>query len=72
LTVKLTDGRTLVKEVEFPRGHAHNPMSDAEVEMKFRAAVEPRFGKDTADRILATCWNLDKLNRTGELLEMIR
>jgi 2-methylcitrate dehydratase PrpD len=26
-----------VREVEFPRGHAENPMSDAEVEQKFRS-----------------------------------
>ena len=37
LTVTLADGRKLVKEVEFPRGHARNPMTDAEVEQKFRA-----------------------------------
>src|SRR5205814_2793837 len=30
LTVRLADGRTLVREVEFPRGHARNPMTDAE------------------------------------------
>src|SRR5258707_3200875 len=38
LTLTLADVRTLVNEVEFPRGHAHNPMTDAEVEQKFRAA----------------------------------
>ncbi|OAI39444.1 2-methylcitrate dehydratase, partial [Planctomycetaceae bacterium SCGC AG-212-D15] len=32
LTITLSDGRQLVKEVEFPRGHAENPMADAEVE----------------------------------------
>jgi 2-methylcitrate dehydratase len=72
LTLTLADGRTLVKEVEFPRGHAHNPMSDAEVEQKFRAEVEPRFGKEKADRILAACWNLDKIRRAGELLELVQ
>jgi 2-methylcitrate dehydratase len=72
LTLTLADGRTLVKEVEFPRGHAHNPMTDTEVEQKFRATVEPRFGKAKADRILAACWDLDKLKRAGELLELVQ
>src|SRR5438270_13351389 len=31
LTVTMQDGRKLVREVEFPRGHAENPMTDAEV-----------------------------------------
>lgn len=68
--VTLRDGRALEKEVEFPRGHAQNPMSDAEVETKFRAMVEPRYGKERASRILAECWELDKLTSVTGLLEL--
>jgi 2-methylcitrate dehydratase len=71
LTVTLSDGRKLVREVEFPRGHAQNPMSDAEVEHKFRTLVEPRYGKDRADRILAACWDLDKLKEAGDLIGLL-
>src|SRR5205807_1578912 len=52
VSVKLTNGRQLVHEVEFPRGHARNPMTDAEVEQKFRRLVEPRYGKERADSVL--------------------
>src|SRR5262249_41664904 len=41
LEITLADGRKLVKEVEFPRGHAMNPMTDEEVERKFLQLVEP-------------------------------
>jgi 2-methylcitrate dehydratase len=71
LTVTLGDGRTLVREVEFPRGHAQNPMSDAEVEQKFRSMIERRYGKERADRILAACWQLDKLKEAGELVRLM-
>jgi 2-methylcitrate dehydratase len=71
LTVTLADGRQLVREVEFPRGHALNPMTDAEVEQKFRRLVEPRLGKEKADRILAACWNLEKLKAAGELVRLV-
>jgi 2-methylcitrate dehydratase len=71
LTVTMADGRTLVREVEFPRGHAKNPMSDAEVERKFRSLVEPRYGRERADRILATCWGLEKLKEAGELIRLL-
>ena len=70
LTVTLSDGRKLVREVEFPRGHAGNPMTDHEVEAKFRRAVEPRYGKPTADRILARCWGLESLTSVTELIAM--
>lgn len=71
LTAKLADGRTLVKEVEFPRGHAQNPMTDAEVEQKFRRVVEPVYGKPAADRILAACWDLENLKHAGELTALL-
>ncbi len=71
LTVALKDGRKLVKEVEFPRGHARNPMTDAEVEKKFRSTVEPRYGKDRADKILALCWKLEELPSPAPLLALV-
>jgi len=71
LTLKLADGRVLVREVEFPRGHAENPMSDAEVEQKFRGLVEPRYGKEKADRILAACWGLEKLKNACDLVRLV-
>jgi 2-methylcitrate dehydratase len=60
LTVTLDDGRQLVREVEFPRGHARNPMSDDEVEHKFRVLVEPVYGKKTAARMLKHLWKLEE------------
>jgi 2-methylcitrate dehydratase len=71
LTITLADGRQLVKEVEFPRGHARNPMIDAEVEHKFRTLVEPRYGKERADKILAACWGLEKLTHAGDLIRLV-
>jgi 2-methylcitrate dehydratase len=70
LTIELMDGRRLVEEVEFPRGHAGNPMSDAEVEAKFRRSVEPKYGKNKADAILQRCWDLEKLSGVTELVSM--
>ena len=71
VTVTMKDGTKHVREVEFPRGHAHNPMTDAEVERKFRTLVEPRYGKERADRVLAACWKLDELTSAGELVRLM-
>jgi len=70
LTLTLTDGTQLVEEVEFPRGHAGNPMTDAEVEAKFRRAVEPKYGAAKATAILSRCWELEKLTSVAELIAM--
>jgi 2-methylcitrate dehydratase len=71
IVITLDDGRVLTQEVEFPRGHAMNPMTDGEVESKFRAMVEPRYGREKADRILAACWNLEDLNESGSLIRLV-
>ena len=70
ITVTLNDGRTLEKLVEFPRGHAGNPMTDAEVEAKFRRAVEPKYGQAKADAILARCWEFETLTSVTDLVRM--
>jgi 2-methylcitrate dehydratase len=69
ITVTTNDGKQLVKEVEFPRGHARNPMSDAEVEAKFRRLAQPRYGEDRVQKMLAACWHLQTLPRAGDLLK---
>ena len=71
ITVTLTDGRTLVREVEFPRGHAGNPMTDREVEAKFRLAVEPKYGKQRVNEVLARCWELEKLTSVTDLIALL-
>jgi 2-methylcitrate dehydratase len=70
LVVTLADGRRLTKEVEFPRGHAGNPMTDAEVEHKFRTMVEPRYGKERTTRILAALWELDRASHADSLVPL--
>jgi 2-methylcitrate dehydratase len=71
ITVTRKDGQTFMREVEFPRGHAMNPMTDAEVEHKFRTLVEPRYGKQRADQLVRTCWDLERLKSTGELVQLL-
>ena len=71
LTVHLNDGRQLVKEVVYPRGHSGNPMTDAEVEKKFRTVVEPKYGAERAGKILKACWELEQLRDAGELVKLL-
>ena len=70
ITVMLADGRKIVREVEFPRGHAGNPMTDSEVEGKFRLVVEPHYGKAKVEQIIARCWDLEKLSSVTELIRL--
>jgi 2-methylcitrate dehydratase len=71
VVVQLADGRRLVREIEIPRGHARNPLTDAEVEQKFRRLVEPRYSRERADQVLKICWELEKLKSAGELVRLL-
>jgi 2-methylcitrate dehydratase len=68
--IHLRSGGTLEQEVTFPRGHARNPMTDAEVESKFRSMAEPMLPESAIVEALDRCWNLDKQTDIGELLRL--
>jgi 2-methylcitrate dehydratase len=70
IRIHTKDGRVLEHEVTYPRGHAGNPMTDAEVESKFRALAEPLLGASRISEILDRCWKLDEQSNIGELLAL--
>jgi 2-methylcitrate dehydratase len=71
VVVTLKNGKKVTNLVEYPRGHALNPMTDAEVEKKFRSLVEPRYGKAKADKVLALCWDMEKLKSPAQLIQVL-
>jgi 2-methylcitrate dehydratase len=66
----LRSGETLEHEVTFPRGHARNPMTDAEVEAKFRSLAGPMLPDAAIVEVLDRCWNLEAQTDIGELLRL--
>jgi 2-methylcitrate dehydratase len=71
VVVTLHDGRQFTTEIEFPRGHAGNPMTDSEVEAKFRALVEPTYGRATADAVLAKCWEFENVANVRDVVGLL-
>ncbi|HLJ57226.1 MAG TPA: MmgE/PrpD family protein [Chthonomonadaceae bacterium] len=69
--VHLAGGAPVEKEVTFPRGHARNPMNDAEVEAKFRALAEPLLVPAAVTEIIERCWNLERESDIGGLLGLL-
>jgi 2-methylcitrate dehydratase len=59
IRVTLDTGRKVQREVTYPRGHAGNPMTDAEVETKFKRLSEPVIGAERTAHALARLWKLD-------------
>jgi 2-methylcitrate dehydratase len=50
-----------VKRVDFPKGHPNNPMSDLEIEEKFKTLCEGRIPTRRVNRILASIWSLERI-----------
>ncbi len=67
--VDLADGRRLTKRVDYPLGHARNPLKDSEVEGKFKALVVPALGENGAKKIIDLAWKLDEARSVDELLK---
>jgi 2-methylcitrate dehydratase len=69
--VDLADGRKLTRRVDYPLGHAKNPLKDSEVEGKFFALVEPSIGQKCAGRIVDLVWKLDEAKNVDQLMEAL-
>ncbi len=60
VTIRTQSGDTHVKELTYPRGHAKNPMSDADVERKFRSMAGRRLSQAQCDAVVKAVWELDR------------
>ena len=61
-------GERLTARGQYPKGHARNPMSDADVEAKFRSACAPHMSVARCDGALDLLWGLDDLASVGDLV----
>ena len=67
LILTMNDGKEYSKTVKYPRGHAGNPMTDDEVEHKFRTLADGVISKRTQDQLLDSMWNLDKAKSVADV-----
>jgi len=67
ITVTLTNGKSLHHKVEHALGTLERPMSDADLEEKFRGLVESVLGAKQAGDVIAKCWAVETLADAGEL-----
>ena len=71
VTVKLSSGKVVSKQVDYHKGHPKNPMSDKEVEEKFHRLTRKILDNNRARRILDATWNLEKAKDVSKLVSMM-
>ena len=69
--VELADGRRLTKRVDYPLGHAKNPLKDSQVEEKFFSLVRLKMGEQRAKKIVDLAWKLDEAKNVDELMQAL-
>jgi 2-methylcitrate dehydratase len=71
IEVATTDGRRLSVETNYPKGHRRNPLTDQEVEGKFRGLACSALDTKGCDGVLAEIWHLDKAATLDRLFDSL-
>jgi 2-methylcitrate dehydratase len=58
--------------VEYHRGHFKNPMTDAEMEEKFRLMAQKHLPVDRVDNLLRVVWSVEKEPQESNLIAATR
>lgn len=72
LEVVLKSGQRKSVRVEYHRGHWKNPMTDAEMEEKFRSLARRHLPAERIDALLRQLWTLEDMSNTAMLVEMTK
>jgi 2-methylcitrate dehydratase PrpD len=67
IAVRLNNGTTLSTHVEHALGTLQRPMSDADLETKFRGLTDGILGDAQTDELIALCWSVATLSDAGEI-----
>ena len=70
VAIQLRDGRTLERFVEHAVGSIDRPMSDADLEAKFRGLTDGILSPSETDALVGNCWRVGTLPDASVLARM--
>ena len=70
VTVLTRSGAAHSAEVDYHQGHWKNPMSELEVEQKFRKLAQGTMAQARADQLLESLWRLESLTDAGDIVRL--
>jgi 2-methylcitrate dehydratase PrpD len=68
----LTDGISFQERVVHATGSLENPMTDVQLEHKFRALAATRLPHTRVDQLLDTLWRLEHLQNMSTVMTLCR
>jgi 2-methylcitrate dehydratase len=70
--VTASGAHPVAAEVAYHRGHFKNPMSDQEIEGKFRSLTRDLLSLTQTEAILERLWNLEQVTDIAAVIKMVR
>jgi 2-methylcitrate dehydratase len=70
IRVRIRSGQEYVREIHYPRGNPKNPMTDQEIEDKFRKLTVSVFSASQMGIILDHLWHLEETKSVGKILSL--
>ena len=71
VTITTTDGRTLTRRVDLPKGHQKNRMSDDDIRRKFLECADGVLPTPRVDRVIETVMSLERLADVRTLMPLL-
>lgn len=69
--IRAKDGRQFQEEIIYPKGHPQNPMTDEEIQEKFRRLALNTMDRVQAQKIIERVYDLEWVKRPEELIELL-
>ena len=66
-----SNGQTEVASTSYPKGHGKNPLSDAEVDAKFRRLACPTVTEQQCEQALELIWSLENLPNLRDIFDSL-
>ena len=72
IEVLTRQGGRFVEKASYPRGHAKNPMTEEDIESKFRTLADNVMTAAARDALLEALWAVDEAAQIGDVLARVR
>jgi 2-methylcitrate dehydratase len=69
--IQTRDGRSLQKQLDFPKGDPRNPLTDQEIEEKFSALADGVLSKPAQKRLKDAVWSLERAGSVSDLMALM-
>jgi 2-methylcitrate dehydratase len=71
VTVRTASGKEYVRQVDYPLGHPRHPMSDRDVEEKFRMLARGKLDRAQIAQLIDVVWRLETVRDIGTIMPLL-